>query len=130
MNVVEFDEDMNRVTGTRCGALMAFSSQFNEWVRAGKIEPIRRALALIDQMVADSPPVPVGTRPEEVGDHFHNSLLLDAGRGLEVFLGHTTLDAQHQDLTATICPSPERATIDPLWSSAFHMSATDRSRFA
>jgi len=54
---------------------MAFSWQFNQWVRAGKAEPVRRALALIDQLLAGSTPVPAGTPPMAVGDWFHNSLL-------------------------------------------------------
>jgi hypothetical protein len=75
MNGRSFDEDVDSMSDSRCGALTAFSSQFNDWVRTGKIEPIRRALALIDQLLADSPPVPSETRPDAVGDHFHNSLL-------------------------------------------------------
>ena len=66
-----------RQTGirSRCGVLTAFSSQFNDWVSEGRADPIRRALALIDQLLADSPPVPVGTHARDVGDQLHNSLL-------------------------------------------------------
>ena len=66
-----------RQTGirSRCGVLMAFSSQFNDWVSEGRADPVRRALALIDQLLADSPPVPVGTHARDVGDQLHNSLL-------------------------------------------------------
>ena len=60
---------------SRCGVLMAFSDQFNEWVREGRVEPIRRALGLIDRLLAESPPVPPGTHVLDVGDQFHNSLL-------------------------------------------------------
>jgi hypothetical protein len=72
----EFAESLKK-TGiySRCGVLMAFSYQFNRWVREGKADPVRRALALIDQFLAESPPVPPGTRAGEVGDQFHNSLL-------------------------------------------------------
>jgi hypothetical protein len=73
------DEEAERLRKTgiysRCGVLMAFSFQFNRWVREGKADPVRRALGLIDQFLAESPPVPPGTRPGEVGDQFHNSLL-------------------------------------------------------
>lgn len=76
MDDADFDEDVDSmVVGSRCGVLIAFSNQFNAWVRTGQIEPIRRALGLIDHLVTESSPVPPGTRPEDVGDHFHNSLL-------------------------------------------------------
>jgi hypothetical protein len=75
MRIEDFDKDLDSMPGSRCGTLTAFSSQFNNWVRDGKTELVRRALALIDEMVAESPPVPLGTRAEAVGDQFHNSLL-------------------------------------------------------
>jgi len=72
----EFAERLKK-TGiySRCGVLMAFSYQFKQWVREGKADPVRRALALIDQFLSESPPVPPGTHALEVGDQFHNSLL-------------------------------------------------------
>ena len=76
MNGADFDEDVDSMDiGSRCGVLIAFSNQFNAWVDAGEIEPIRRALGLIDRLLTESPLVPPGTHPKDVGDHFHNSLL-------------------------------------------------------
>jgi hypothetical protein len=61
---------------TRCAALTAFSHQFKDWVEQGKSEPVLRALLLMDQLLAEAPPVPAMMRADEVGDQFHNSLLV------------------------------------------------------
>lgn len=67
--------DADSTDATRCGVLTAFSSQFNNWVREERSEPVRRAPALIDRLLAEATPVPEGTPPVAVGDQFHNSLL-------------------------------------------------------
>jgi len=42
MNAADFDEDLDTFTGSRCGVLMAFSWQFNQWVRRqGRAGPPR-----------------------------------------------------------------------------------------
>lgn len=68
--------DVLRSHLTRCAALTAFSHQFRDWAEQGKVEPVRRALALMDQLLADAPPVPTSMPANEVGDQFHNSLLV------------------------------------------------------
>jgi len=75
MNLATFDVDVDSMTGSRCGTLIAFSWQFREWVQRGNEEVIKRALALVDQLLSESPPVPSGTHALAVGDQFHNSLL-------------------------------------------------------
>src|SRR6266850_1977201 len=51
-------EDIINAHTSRCAALSGFAEQFLEWVRAGNEDPIRRALALIDQLLAATPAMP------------------------------------------------------------------------
>ena len=77
MNAAGFDENVAFFcddTPSQCGVLLAFSWQFNEWVGAGDAELVRRALDLIDYLLAESPEMPTGKNAAAVGE-FHNSLL-------------------------------------------------------
>jgi hypothetical protein len=74
-SMVAPDKSMSPPDPSRCAVLIAFSHQFNDWVRQGSGDSVRSALELVDRLLAETPPVPAGTRPGEVGDQFHNSLL-------------------------------------------------------
>jgi hypothetical protein len=72
------NESVINVHKSRCAALSAFADQFLVWVRAGRAEPVRRALELIDRLLAETPPLPKDANPNTPGfdhDQFHNSLL-------------------------------------------------------
>jgi hypothetical protein len=57
MDAALFDDDValfsaNDGEVSACGVLSAFSWAFDRWVAAGAVEPIRRALALVEEWLA------------------------------------------------------------------------------
>lgn len=56
-----------------CGVFMAFAFQVNHWISSSDSESIRSALAIIDDLLAYSPPVPAGSpRSEAATSAKHN----------------------------------------------------------